>query len=120
MAVASRTSAPTLARQALQLLLVPPLSKSDEKAQKAIDFFDHLEIYPGSKLTHFRRLHEKTGIPYSEMVFYDDEHRNKETEQLGVTFCLVRNGLDNKTFEMGLAEWRRRHPLSATEQQEDD
>ncbi|KAF9267016.1 magnesium-dependent phosphatase-1 [Marasmius fiardii PR-910] len=119
-AVASRTSASALARQALQLLLVPPPSKSDERAEKAIDFFDQSEIYPGSKLTHMKRLHEKTGIPYSEMVFYDDEHRNKETEQLGVTFCLVRNGMDNQTFEKGLAEWRKRHPVSATEGEGDE
>ncbi|EEB90504.1 hypothetical protein MPER_11279, partial [Moniliophthora perniciosa FA553] len=70
-------------------------------------------------LTHFRKIHEKTGIPYSEMghgqLFFDDEYRNKETEQLGVTFCLVRNGMDNQTFEKGLAEWRKRHPEEVNE-----
>uniref|UniRef100_A0A0W0F6C7 Magnesium-dependent phosphatase-1 n=1 Tax=Moniliophthora roreri TaxID=221103 RepID=A0A0W0F6C7_MONRR len=117
-AAASRTSAPALARQALQLLLVPPKTGSDDRPEKAIDFFDVMEIYPGSKLTHFRKLHEKTGIPYSEMhnqLFFDDEHRNKETEELGVTFCLVRNGMDNQTFEKGLAEWRKRHPEEVNE-----
>ncbi|KAK1219539.1 hypothetical protein PQX77_017727 [Marasmius sp. AFHP31] len=117
-AVASRTSAPTLARQALQLLLVPPPPKSDERAQKAIDFFDQLEIYPGSKLTHFKRIHEKTGIPYEEMVFFDDEYRNSETQQLGVTFCLVKRQMDNDTFEKGLAEWRKRHPLPSADEEE--
>ncbi|KAJ3982087.1 magnesium-dependent phosphatase-1 [Lentinula detonsa] len=114
-AAASRTSAPTKARSALTLLLVPPMEGSKEGAVKAIDFFDQLEIYPGSKLTHFKRLHQKTEIPYSEMLFFDDEHRNKEVEQLGVTFCLVRNGLDDRTFEQGLAEWRKRHPVEVTE-----
>ncbi|KAE9390944.1 magnesium-dependent phosphatase-1 [Gymnopus androsaceus JB14] len=114
-AAASRTSAPKLARSALTLLLVPPKQGSNEDPMKAINFFDQLEIYPGSKLTHFKKLHEKTGIPYSEMLFFDDEHRNKEVEALGVTFCLARNGMDDRTFEKGLAEWRKRHPVEVTE-----
>ncbi|KAJ3718194.1 magnesium-dependent phosphatase-1 [Lentinula raphanica] len=117
-AAASRTSAPTLARSALNLLLVPPMTGSGSKegpvkAMKAIEFFDQLEIVTQvrSKLTHFKRLHKKTGIPYSEMLFFDDEHRNREVEELGVTFHLVRDGLDDRTFEQGLAEWRKRHPV---------
>ncbi|KAJ3834278.1 magnesium-dependent phosphatase-1 [Lentinula raphanica] len=121
-AAASRTSAPTLARSALNLLLVPPMNDmkgSKEGPAKAIDFFDQLEIYPGSKLTHFKRLHKKTGIPYSEMLFFDDEHRNKEVEELGVTFHLVRDGLDDRTFERGIAEWRKRHPVEVILDPED-
>lgn len=33
----------------------------------------------------------------------------------GVTFCLVKRGLDDRTFEQGLNEWRRRHPVEVTE-----
>jgi magnesium-dependent phosphatase 1 len=29
---------------------------------------------------------------------------------LGVTFCLVRDGVDDRTFERGLADWRARNP----------
>ena len=29
--------------------------------------FDYLEIYPGSKTTHFRRLAEVTGIDFRDM-----------------------------------------------------
>ncbi|KAF9489913.1 hypothetical protein BDN71DRAFT_1455340 [Pleurotus eryngii] len=115
-AACSRTHAPALAQQALSLLLVPPpgaatADRSDDSlnAQPAIEFFDQLEIYPGSKLTHFRKLHEKTGLPYSEMLFFDDEHRNREVEKLGVTFCLVPEGVNNKDFEKGLARWRLVH-----------
>ncbi|KAF5348307.1 hypothetical protein D9756_010538 [Leucocoprinus leucothites] len=123
-AACSRTSAPDLAYQALRLLLIPPppsssnlkangkaSSKSKEEVTPAIEFFNQLEIYPGSKLTHFRKVHQKTGIPYSEMLFFDDEHRNKEVESLGVTFQLVSSsGTTNKLFEKGLALWRKRHP----------
>lgn len=54
------------ARQALQLLLVP--GEDGESAGPAIELFDDLQIYPGSKLTHFRALHTKTGVPYEQMV----------------------------------------------------
>jgi magnesium-dependent phosphatase 1 len=62
-----------------------------------------LALHIGSKITHFKKLHEKTGIPYAEMVlflcnafralsvdvsippqlFFDDEGRNREVESLG-------------------------------------
>jgi len=106
-AACSRTHAPNLARQALNLLLVPPPTKGDESTL-AVKFFDELEIYPGSKITHFKKLHEKTGIPYSEMLFFDDEHRNAEVESLGVTFHLVPRGVTNDAFEKGLVKWRKR------------
>ncbi|KAF9467506.1 magnesium-dependent phosphatase-1 [Collybia nuda] len=106
-AACSRTDAPRLARQALGLLLVPPETK-DGELRPAIDFFDHLEIYPGSKLTHFRKIHEATGIPYSEMLFFDDETRNREVEALGVTFRLVRRGVNDSEFEKGLEAWRKK------------
>lgn len=28
----------------------------------------HHEIYPGSKKTHFRRIHERTKVPYADML----------------------------------------------------
>jgi magnesium-dependent phosphatase 1 len=31
------------------------------------------EIYPGGKKTHFRRIHERTGISYDDMLFFDNE-----------------------------------------------
>ncbi|KAF8742315.1 hypothetical protein AX14_005185 [Amanita brunnescens Koide BX004] len=107
-AACSRTSASELARQALNLLLIPSQS-DDDSVQPAIEFFDQLEIYPGSKLAHFKRIHKKTGIPYSQMLFFDDEKRNKEVEKLGVTFFLVTDGINHSSFDKGLAEWRNRH-----------
>ncbi|PCH34904.1 magnesium-dependent phosphatase-1 [Wolfiporia cocos MD-104 SS10] len=115
-AACSRTSAPALARQALSLLLVP--AKAGDKhasSTPAIKYFDQQEIYPGSKIAHFKALHKKTGLPYSEMLFFDDERRNREVESLGVTFCLAPNGLDELTFQKGLNEWGKRHPVEVVE-----
>lgn len=130
--VASRTCAPDLAREMLRLLHVhapPELGgggglggglvigggagaggrKGLDKPRRAIDLFDAgLQIYPGSKLTHMQKLQKDTGIPYEDFLFFDDESRNKETESLGVTMCLVRDGVSWGELERGVREWRRR------------
>jgi magnesium-dependent phosphatase 1 len=83
---ASRTSAPDLAREMLRLLQI---LDGEGKKKKAIEYFDHLEIYPGSKITHFVKLQKQTGLRYEEMLFFDDESRNKNVESLGVHMQLV-------------------------------
>ncbi|KAF9484602.1 hypothetical protein BDN70DRAFT_872384 [Pholiota conissans] len=105
-AACSRTHAPDLAHQCLRMLLVPPPKEHGPSGipRPAIEFFNELEIYPGSKLKHFKALHERTGVPYSEMLFFDDEHRNSEVEKLGVTFVHVPRGLTVDNFERGLKE----------------
>ena len=130
--VASRTHAPELARDMLKLLHVPPPSLQQhqqsssndeypseaaspakggkkEKPRRALDFFDGgLEIYPSSKIRHFEALARRTGIPFSEMLFFDDEARNRDVETLGVTMWLVRDGVSWGEVEKGVREWRRR------------
>ncbi|OLN97536.1 Magnesium-dependent phosphatase 1 [Colletotrichum chlorophyti] len=118
LAVASRTSAPDLARDMLKLLYVPPPSEDSsnwkkEKPRKALEFFDGgLEIYPSSKIRHFEAISRKTGIPFTEMLFFDDESRNRDTESLGVTMYLVRDGVSWGEIEKGVAEWRKRRGFS--------
>ena len=34
---------------------------------------------------------------------------------VGVTFHLVPNGVDDRTFERGLSEWRKRQPVEVVE-----
>ena len=59
----------TRAQQALSLLLMPPPKSSPKDAPKtAASFFDTKEIYPGSKIKHFKELYRKTGIAYEDMV----------------------------------------------------
>jgi magnesium-dependent phosphatase 1 len=83
---ASRTSAPDLGREVLRLLHI---GDGEGKKRKAIEFFDHLEIYPGSKITHFVKLQKATGLRYEDMLFFDDETRNRNVESLGVHMQLV-------------------------------
>ncbi|KAF3044431.1 hypothetical protein E8E12_010591 [Didymella heteroderae] len=103
---ASRTHAPELGREMLKLLKVPSSSGS---STRAIDYFDHLQIYPGSKTTHFERIHRDSGIDYEEMLFFDDESRNKNVEVLGVTMKLVPRGVSRDVIDEGVRSWRKRH-----------
>ncbi len=79
--VASRTSAPEWADELMQLFDIKK-------------FFGHFEIYPGSKLDHFKSLQRKTKLSYDQMVFFDDEYRNiEEVGQLGVNTIMVEEGM---------------------------
>lgn len=77
--------------------------------KRALEFFDHLQIFPGSKIAHFTRIHKDTEIPYEEMLFFDDESRNKNVESLGVVMWLVRDGVTWSEFEEGVKSWRKRN-----------
>src|ERR1700761_2041151 len=108
-AAASRSTTPELARELLKLLRVPtkPILEQNAKSSsaataKAIEYFDQLQIYPGSKISHFEQIGEATGIPFEEMLFFDDESRNKDVEQLGVVMWLLRDGMCNDEIDKGV------------------
>ncbi|EXJ89432.1 hypothetical protein A1O3_02499 [Capronia epimyces CBS 606.96] len=98
----------------------PPitLGTTNPTSLRAVDFFVHPQIYPGSKTTHFRRIQaamQKAGTPvaYEDMLFFDDEGRNRNVEtELGVTFWLVRDGVTSDEVDKGVWEWRRRQGIS--------
>jgi magnesium-dependent phosphatase 1 len=130
MAVASRTSAPGLARDLLKLLHIYPVddatalaattsnSTADSgsnanatsgKPRRAVEVFEGgLEMYPSSKKRHFEAIQKRTGIRYEDMLYFDDEPRNRDTETLGVTMWLVRDGVSWGEIAKGVDEWRRR------------
>ncbi len=90
MALASRTSAPSWAKQLLNLLDIEY-------------YFEHQEIYPGSKVQHFSQLQKASGISYSEMIFFDDEMRNiSEVGSLGVHAVYVENGINGYLVNQAL------------------
>ena len=48
-------------------------------------------------------------VTYADMLFFDDEARNRNVEsELGVTFCLVKDGVTKDEIDRGVNEWRRR------------
>lgn len=65
------------------------------------------EIYPGGKKTHFRRIHERTGIPYEDMVFFDNEGWNvTDVAQLGVCSVYTPQGMNQAVWQQGLAAFQ--------------
>ncbi len=151
MSVASRTSAPDMAKEMLRgLHVVPPppppppptqpydpsapkprdfaedikekVSPKDKKVEqplRAIDYFLHPQMYPGSKTAHFRKIQSHTNkdktnfsegpVAFENMVFFDDEARNRNVEtELGAVFVLVRDGVTVEEVDRGVREWRRR------------
>ncbi|MDI1491979.1 MAG: hypothetical protein OHK93_003190 [Ramalina farinacea] len=115
-ASASRTHAPDLAQTLLTQLTIATdpgggsaSSTTSSSNKKAAEFFDYHQIFPGDKKTHFKRLNEKTGVGYEEMLFFDDEARNKNVEQLGVVMCLIRDGVTWGEMDRGIREWRKRN-----------
>ena len=100
---ASRTHAPDLANTLLKQLHVQPGNK------RAIEYFDHMQIFPGDKKQHFSKIQKASGVPYEEMLFFDDEVRNRNVESLGVVMCLVRDGVTRAEVDRGVREWRKRY-----------
>ena len=95
MALASRTGEPEWARQLISMLGIS-------------DRFKYKEIFPTTKVVHFKNLHKDSGIDYKDMLFFDDEMRNiYEVGAMGVTAVFVENGLSNSLFEKGLAKWQK-------------
>ncbi|KAL1022553.1 hypothetical protein UPYG_G00029200 [Umbra pygmaea] len=64
------------------------------------------EIYPGSKVSHFKKLHADSGLKFSEMMFFDDEHRNiADVSKLGVHCVLVKKGVTMKLVNEELLQF---------------
>jgi magnesium-dependent phosphatase 1 len=82
------------AKKAIGLLRIPELSNST-----LIENVDYCEIYPGSKIKHFTALSQKSGIACHEMLFFDDEARNREVTKLGVHFVKVNTTIGITLFQ---------------------
>ncbi|KAI8886263.1 hypothetical protein K501DRAFT_214231 [Backusella circina FSU 941] len=99
--IASKSSTPIWAKKALGRLRIPELDTT------LLELADFIEIYPKSKLNHFKALSEQSGIDCSEMLFFDDEGGNREVTSLGVHFVLVdpRVGITLHQFENALHQY---------------
>ena len=96
LSLASRTSEPDWANELLELMDID-------------HFFSAAQIYPGSKVKHFRILKELTGIGYSDMIFFDDEQRNiVDVSALGVQSEHVDSGVDLSILTQALERFCHR------------
>lgn len=94
-AVASRSPTPDIAKTFLDKLGI----QSMFVAQEIFSSWTH-------KTEHFQRIHRRTRIPYTDMLFFDDEDRNiKAVKAMGVTSILVGNGVNQQAFRQGLMEF---------------
>lgn len=61
------------------------------------------------KTTHFRELHEESGIPYEEMLFFDDcnwgDHCQRVTKAFGVVSQRTPHGLQWEEFQKALKKY---------------
>lgn len=81
---------------------------SHPSLKPAYEFFDHIQIFPGDKKGHLAKIREASGVGYEDMLFFDDEARNRNVEALGVVMLLVENGVSAVEVDEGIREWRRR------------
>eukprot|EP00466_Bigelowiella_natans_P012194 jgi/Bigna1/68890/fgenesh1_pg.7_\ len=74
-----------------------------------------LEIYPGSKLAHFKKLKKDSGLEYHEMIFFDDDSCNtREVSSLGV-FCVYNPyGLSEELWKLGITEYVKHRATGST------
>lgn len=59
-----------------------------------------IEIAFDNKQYHFKQLQRKTGIPFEEMVFFDNEYGNiSSVSKLGVHCVYTPDGMQHKHWE---------------------
>lgn len=70
------------------------------------------------KVTHFRELHAESGIPYNEMLFFDDcnwgDHCQRVTKAFGVVSQRTPHGLQWEEFQSALKKYQDQHNNSAS------
>ncbi|KAL2231492.1 magnesium-dependent phosphatase 1-like [Sesamum indicum] len=94
-AIASRSPTSDIANTFLEKLGL----KSLFVAQEIFSSWTH-------KTDHFQKIKQKTGVPYTEMLFFDDEDRNiNAVSKLGVTSILVDDGVNLEAFRQGLSKF---------------
>ncbi|OMO56280.1 HAD-superfamily phosphatase, subfamily IIIC [Corchorus capsularis] len=104
LAIASRSPTPEIAKPYLDKLGI----RSMFVAEEIFSSWTH-------KTEHFQRIHRKTGIPFSSMLFFDDENRNIESvSKMGATSIYVSNGVNLNALRQGLSEFSRKSESSTS------
>ncbi|KAG8469765.1 hypothetical protein KFE25_006220 [Diacronema lutheri] len=108
--VASRSDEPEWARECLRKFIVDDAGTSmwDVAGKGRL-----VEIYKGSKTEHFKQLQQKTAVPFTQMLFFDDDPSNiRDVSRLGVTCILTPQGMTAEKYDEGIRAF-----MSAKERQ---
>jgi magnesium-dependent phosphatase 1 len=102
-AIASRTNKRDWAEQLLDDFSIP----GSDGAVPLRSLFQYIEIRTGSKKQHLANLRQGSGVPYSSMLFLDDDARMNlgESSQLGVLSCHTPRGITVEYFVKALAKY---------------
>eukprot|EP00192_Tetraselmis_astigmatica_P014565 CAMPEP_0117657336 /NCGR_PEP_ID=MMETSP0804-20121206/5276_1 /TAXON_ID=1074897 /ORGANISM="Tetraselmis astigmatica, Strain CCMP880" /LENGTH=161 /DNA_ID=CAMNT_0005463783 /DNA_START=61 /DNA_END=543 /DNA_ORIENTATION=+ len=91
-AYVSRTTEPAWAKACLKLFQVHDAVSMDVLGK-------HQQIYPGNKKKHFNLIHSESGIPFEDMVFFDNEMRNcRDVAELGVICVYTPDGMTEEVW----------------------
>ena len=70
-----------------------------------------VQIHKGSKKTHFAEIREASGVPFDEMVFFDDDPANiRDVAPLGVVCQLTPDGVTAAAWEAALGAYAKARP----------
>ena len=65
--------------------------------------FCQIEIYAKNKTNHFNEIHKNSGIPYEDMIFFDDAPYNlRNVQKLGVKCIHTPFGFSRKILDSAL------------------
>ncbi|GMF62678.1 unnamed protein product [Phytophthora fragariaefolia] len=107
--VASRTEEVATAKTVLGLMDVQLCGPDGSDAGKhpLSSLADFVTVFPGSKTTHFRQLHEQSGVPFEDMLFNDDEDGNvRDVSALGVVCSYCPEGLTVASWLQGMEDFQ--------------
>ena len=107
-AIASRQDRVEWAREMLEKFRVP--MPGGEGGPPLSSLFSYVELRTGTKMAHFRAFHEASGIPYEEMLFFDDARGGKfgnceEVSSLGVLSYHCPDGLTPELWTAGVTAY---------------
>ena len=110
LAYVSRTTEIEAAHLAISSLHVAYCDKTKRGSTMA-EVASHLEIYPGSKISHFKSLKEALGVEFTDILFLDNESWNTKevASTLGVCSVHTPRGLTMRAFERGLELYDAMH-----------
>ncbi|EEH59168.1 uncharacterized protein MICPUCDRAFT_56791 [Micromonas pusilla CCMP1545] len=113
-AVASRTNRGAWADEVMGMFVVDDGSGSGTTTTMRECVGDLVEMYSGTKKRHFEKLKARTGIPYADMLFFDNEEQNtRDVATLGVTCVLCVGGMTERAWEDGLRAFAEKKALVA-------